>query len=109
MKLTLALQNTKGESIKTSLPYTLDIYDSYDDTRIESGVTILNNEYTLSYTYSKKIGTYRFVLTDAVGHHGESTLVVTSGPLDRATFIPISSAIVMGSDSLGILRLTDKL
>lgn len=76
------------------LPYTLDIYDSYDDTLIQSGITIVNNEYTLPFTYSKKIGTYRFVLTDAVGHHGEATLVVQSGPLERATFTPISSAIV---------------
>lgn len=107
--LNLKTINASGAMIDANLPYTLDIYDAYDDTLIESGIIIANSTYTLSYTYSKKIGTYRFVIRDRLGRTGESTLTVTSGPLARATITPVSSALVMGADSLGVIRLLDAL
>lgn len=109
VKLSFAPKTSTGLVLKDEFPYTLDIYDSFDDSLIESGITIPNNDYTISYNYTKKIGTYHFVIRDALGRYGDTTLSVRSGPIAKATFTPVSSALIVGSDSLGVLRLTDKL
>lgn len=107
--LQFAPKDASGSMLSENLPYILDVYDAFDDTLIESGITIQNNTYPLSLNYTKKIGSYRFIVRDSVGRYGEVSLTVRSGPLARATITPVSSALVVGSDSLGILRLTDKL
>lgn len=107
--LTLSPETTTGGLLDHAYPYTLDVYDSFDESIIQTGVLISNNYYVIPLNYTKKVGSYRFALTDRLGRTGEATLTVTSGPLSRATFTPVSSVLVSGSDSLGVLRLTDKL
>ncbi len=53
-----------GAILPDVFPYTLDIYDAFDDTLIESGITLPNKNSLLSYTYSKKIGSYKLVIKD---------------------------------------------
>ncbi len=53
-----------GAILADVFPYTLDIYDAFDDTLIESGITLPNKNSLLSYTYSKKIGSYKLVIKD---------------------------------------------
>ncbi len=71
-------RSASGDILPSAVPYTLDIYNSFDDTAIETGIIIPTPKYTLSFTYSKKIGSYRFVVRDALGRSGESTLTVRS-------------------------------
>lgn len=94
MSLDFALRDASGTLLPYAFPYTLDIYDSFDGTLIESGITLPIDEYIISPNYTKKIGNYRFALTDKLGRYGETTLVVRSGPIARTTFSPVSSALI---------------
>jgi hypothetical protein len=70
--------NKTNQSLNPDFPYTLRIYDAYDDTLLESGIQISTKNYQIPLNYTKKIGTYRFALQDSRGRYGETTLTVRS-------------------------------
>lgn len=108
VKLAYTLTNNSGDTLSDAYPYILDIYNSLDNTLMASGITLISHDYTIPADYTKKIGTYRFALRDKLGHTGEATLTVRSGPLANATLTPISSSLVVGASSVSILRLMDR-
>ncbi len=71
-------KSATGLILNDSFPYILDVYDSFDDTLIQSGIVISDKNYAIPYDYTKKIGTYKFILRDNSGRYGQTTLTVRS-------------------------------
>ena len=67
VELSMIPTSITGAILEDAFPYTLDIYNSFDDSLIETGIVIPTKKYTLSFTYSKKIGSYKFVVRDRFG------------------------------------------
>ena len=67
VELSMIPTSITGAIFEDAFPYTLDIYNSFDDSLIETGIVIPTKKYTLSFTYSKKIGSYKFVVRDRFG------------------------------------------
>lgn len=67
VELSMIPTSITGAILEDDFPYTLDIYNSFDDSLIETGIVIPTKKYTLSFTYSKKIGSYKFVVRDRFG------------------------------------------
>ena len=67
VELSMIAKSITGTVLDDAFPYTLDIYNSFDDSLIETGIVIPSKSYTISYTYSKKIGSYKFVVRDKYG------------------------------------------
>ncbi len=68
-----------------------------------------NPEFSLPQTITKTLGSYRLELRDSLGRTASQTLAVTAGELARVNVVPISSAIIKGSNTLAYIRLSDRL
>jgi hypothetical protein len=107
IELVFEAKEWTGNTVPTNLPYIMDIYDDISWVLVETGVVVNSDSYTLPAKYIDTLWVYRFIASDASGRVGESTLAVRSGPVDSIQFIPVSSAIVSGKDSIWVLRLLD--
>lgn len=103
------VKNTTGLLLAPKFPITLDIYDDVAGSRIATGITITTDNYTLPTTYTKKTGVLRLEFRDREGRSATNTLAIQSGPIARASFSPLSSALMKDSNTLVSLRLRDAL
>lgn len=103
------VKNLSGTSIEPRYPITLDIYDDVSGGVAYTGITIANSDYTLPTRYTKTVWVYRLEFRDALGRHATNTIAVNAGPIAMASFSPVSSALLKGSNTVVTLRLRDAL
>ncbi len=88
-----AKKGSSGDTLPSSPPYTLDIYDDATNVLVQSGIRINSSVYVFPDIYKNEIGVYRIIATDADGRTGEVTIAIRSGPVARMEFTPVSSTL----------------
>ncbi len=107
MTFDFAVKNTQWKISPPKYPITLDIYDDITGSSIATGITINTPSYALPDQYRRQVWLIRLEFIDSQKRHATQSIAIQSWPLQRASFSPVSSALMKDSNTLVYLRLRD--